>query len=73
MSSALFPAPWTRCQIPSSVYSLAHVCSVDIGDEVKFNVELCRIKNLPGLYLLNIKRLRGSVWSFKFIYQTVIE
>ncbi|KAK4684404.1 hypothetical protein P7C73_g5776, partial [Tremellales sp. Uapishka_1] len=47
--------------------------SVDNGDEVKFNVELCRIKNLPGLYLLNIKRLKGSVWSFKFIYQTVIE
>ncbi|KAK8861317.1 hypothetical protein IAR55_002136 [Kwoniella newhampshirensis] len=47
--------------------------SVDSGDEVKFVVELCRIKNLPGLYLLNIKRLRGSVWSFKFIYQTVIE
>lgn len=47
--------------------------SIDIGDEVKFNVELCRIKNLPGLYLLNIKRLRGNVWSFKFIYQTVIE
>ncbi|WWD16781.1 hypothetical protein CI109_101213 [Kwoniella shandongensis] len=47
--------------------------SVDSGDEVKFVVELCRIKNLPGLYLLNIKRLRGGVWSFKFIYQTVIE
>jgi len=47
--------------------------SVDSGDEVKFNIELCRIKNLPGLYLLNIKRLRGNVWSFKFIYQTVLE
>ncbi|WWC59963.1 uncharacterized protein I303_102526 [Kwoniella dejecticola CBS 10117] len=47
--------------------------SVDSGDEVKFVIELCRIKNLPGLYLLNIKRLRGSVWSFKFIYQTVLE
>ena len=47
--------------------------SVDSGDEVKFVVELCRIKNLPGLYVLSIKRLRGTVWSFKFIYQTVIE
>jgi len=47
--------------------------SVDNGDEVKFAVELCKIKNLPGLYLLSIKRLRGSVWSFKFIYQTVVE
>jgi len=47
--------------------------SIDIGDEVKFNVELYRIKNLPGLYLLNIKRLRGNVWSFKAIYRAVIE
>lgn len=47
--------------------------SIDNGDEVKFVVELCRIKNLQGLYLLNIKRLRGSVWSFKFIYQTIVE
>ena len=47
--------------------------SVDNGDEVRFVVELCRMKNLPGLYLLNIKRLRGGVWSFKFIYQTVLE
>lgn len=51
----------------------ADLGSVDSGDEVKFNVEVCRIKNLPGLYLLNIKRLRGSVWSFKFVYQTIIE
>jgi protein-serine/threonine kinase len=47
--------------------------SIDNGDEVKFVVELCRIKNLNGLYLLSIKRLRGSVWSFKFIYQTIVE
>lgn len=47
--------------------------SVDSGDEVKFHVELCRIKNLPGLYSLTIKRIKGSVWSFKFIYQTVVE
>lgn len=47
--------------------------AIDNGDEVRFAVELCRIKNLHGLYLLSIKRLRGSVWSFKFIYQTVVE
>ncbi|KAL1410182.1 hypothetical protein Q8F55_004187 [Vanrija albida] len=47
--------------------------STDSGDELKFAIELCRIKNLNGLYLLQIKRLRGSVWSFKFIYQTIVE
>ncbi|KLT41045.1 hypothetical protein CC85DRAFT_292889 [Cutaneotrichosporon oleaginosum] len=47
--------------------------AIDNGDEVKFVVELCRIKNLQGLYLLRIKRLRGSVWAFKFIYQTIVD
>ena len=67
-----------------STGELSHACvgnrrattddlSVDNGDEVKFHVEVCRIKNLPGLYLLSIKRIRGSVWSFKYIYKTVIE
>jgi len=46
---------------------------VDSGDEVKFVVELCRMKNLPGLYQLNMKRMKGGVWSFKFIYQTILE
>ena len=47
--------------------------SIDSGDEVRFNIELCRLKNLPGLYLLTVKRLKGNHWSFKFIYQTMIE
>lgn len=61
------------CPILLELGGSADRSSVDGGDEVKMNVELCRMKNLPGLYLLNIKRLRGNVWSFKFIYQTVIE
>lgn len=46
---------------------------MDAGDEVKFTVELCKMKNLPGLFILKIKRTKGNLWSFKFIYQTVIE
>ncbi|KAL7419812.1 hypothetical protein Q5752_005728 [Cryptotrichosporon argae] len=47
--------------------------SIDNGDEVKFIVELCKMRNLSNLYHLNIRRLRGSVWSFKFIYETTID
>jgi protein-serine/threonine kinase len=47
--------------------------SVDGGDEVRFSIELTKIKNLPGLLSLDIKRLRGNIWSFKFVYQTVLE
>jgi hypothetical protein len=46
---------------------------VDPGDEVRFSIELTRLKNLPGLLSLDIKRLRGNVWSFKFVYQTILE
>ena len=31
------------------------------------------MRNLPGLYYLSIKRIKGNVWSFKFIYSSVIE
>jgi hypothetical protein len=48
-------------------------CSLDGGDEIRFSVEITRIRNLPGLYSLDIKRLRGNVWSFKFVYQTILE
>jgi protein-serine/threonine kinase len=46
---------------------------MDTGDEIKFNVELCRLKNLSGLYILHVNRVRGNAWSYKFIYQTIIE
>lgn len=46
---------------------------MDPGDEVRFSIELTRLKNLPGLLSLDIKRLRGNVWSFKFVYQTILE
>ncbi|GES79096.1 Pkinase-domain-containing protein [Rhizophagus clarus] len=32
--------------------------TVDSGEEIRFAVELCRIKNLPGLYIVDIKRLK---------------
>ncbi|KAJ9098551.1 hypothetical protein QFC19_006319 [Naganishia cerealis] len=47
--------------------------TVDPGDEVKFSIELTRLKNLPGLLSLDIKRLRGNVWSFKFVYHNILE
>lgn len=47
--------------------------TVDQGDEIRFSVELTRIKNLPGLYSVDIKRLRGNVWTYKFLYETVIK
>ncbi|ORX56738.1 Pkinase-domain-containing protein [Hesseltinella vesiculosa] len=48
--------------------------SVDIGDEVRFSVEVCRVSdNLPGLYIVDIRRMRGKLWSYKCIRQAILE
>ncbi|KAI8874878.1 hypothetical protein K501DRAFT_203789, partial [Backusella circina FSU 941] len=46
---------------------------VDSGDEVRFSVEICRIKNLPGLYIVDMRRLRGNVWAYKFLYRSLMK
>lgn len=45
---------------------------VDPGEEVRFSMEVCKIKNLPGLYIVDIRRMRGNVWSYKFLYHAVL-
>ncbi|KAF7729894.1 hypothetical protein EC973_003628 [Apophysomyces ossiformis] len=46
--------------------------SIDTGEEVRFVVEICRFRNLPGLYIVDIRRLRGPVWAYKFLYQKLL-
>lgn len=45
----------------------------DAGDEVRFSVELTRLKNLSGLYSLDFKRLKGEAWTYAWIYQKTLE
>lgn len=47
--------------------------SIDNGDEIRFAVEICRFKNLPGLYIVDIKRSKGNVWAYKFLYHKLID
>ncbi|KAI8579874.1 hypothetical protein K450DRAFT_239491 [Umbelopsis ramanniana AG] len=47
--------------------------SVDSGDEIRFSVELCKFKNLHGLYIVDIRRMRGNVWGYKFVYHQLLE
>lgn len=46
---------------------------MDPGEEVRFSVEVCKIKNLPGLYIVDVRRMRGNVWSYKFLYHAVLD
>lgn len=45
----------------------------DSDCSVKFNVMIHRVKNLDGLYIIDLKRLHGDLWEFKRIYNAVIE
>ncbi|CAO3655846.1 unnamed protein product [Mucor fragilis] len=46
---------------------------IDNGEQVQFNVELSKIENLPGLYVVDIKRTRGNIWAFKYLYHTLLD
>ncbi|CAO1634186.1 unnamed protein product [Parajaminaea phylloscopi] len=61
--------PTASQQLPPTIYGEARV---DGGQEVRFSVEITRIKNLPGLYSLDIRRLRGPLTSYKFLYHNVL-
>ena len=45
----------------------------DAGDEVRFSVELTRLDRLNDTFSLDIRRLKGNLRSYKFLYDTVRE
>ncbi|KAL4246713.1 hypothetical protein ABKN59_008434 [Abortiporus biennis] len=45
----------------------------DQGDEVKFSVELTRLDRLDDTYSLDIRRMKGNLRSYKFLYDTLRE
>ncbi|GAA5827696.1 hypothetical protein JCM11251_001791 [Rhodosporidiobolus azoricus] len=47
--------------------------SADAGDEVRFVVELTRVKNLDRMYCVDIKRMKGGPWSYKHVYEQLLD
>jgi protein-serine/threonine kinase len=45
--------------------------SEDAGDEVRFSVELTRIDRLNDMYSLDVRRLKGTLRSYKYLYDTL--
>ncbi|TFK27314.1 hypothetical protein FA15DRAFT_666606 [Coprinopsis marcescibilis] len=43
----------------------------DPGDEVRLSVELTRLEGLNDTYSLDIRRLKGNLRSYKFLYETI--
>lgn len=47
--------------------------TVDAWDEVRFSVELTRLDRLNDTYSLDIRRLKGNLRSYKYLYDTLRE
>ncbi|RXW22534.1 hypothetical protein EST38_g3305 [Candolleomyces aberdarensis] len=47
--------------------------SEDPGDEVRMSIELTRLEGLSDTYSLDIRRLKGNLRSYKFLYDTIRE
>jgi protein-serine/threonine kinase len=45
----------------------------DLGDEVRFSVELTQLDGLTDTFSLDIRRLKGNLRSYKFLYETLRE
>ncbi|KAI0314956.1 hypothetical protein OF83DRAFT_396829 [Amylostereum chailletii] len=43
----------------------------DVGDEVRFYIELTRLDRLTDTFSLDIRRLKGNLRSYKFLYDTI--
>ncbi|KAK9704084.1 hypothetical protein K7432_010400 [Basidiobolus ranarum] len=47
--------------------------TVDSGEEINFVMEICKLKELGKLYIVDITRRKGNLWSYKFIYHTILD
>ncbi|KAG6865583.1 hypothetical protein C0991_001132 [Blastosporella zonata] len=43
----------------------------DSGEEIRFTVELTRLNLLEGTYSLDVRRLKGNLRSYKFLYDAL--
>jgi protein-serine/threonine kinase len=45
----------------------------DQGDEVRFYIELTKLDGLKDTYSIDIRRLKGNLRSYKFLYDCITE
>ncbi|KAF9305881.1 hypothetical protein BG003_001184 [Podila horticola] len=68
-TSSLVPVPLRIGNVREPLYGEE---TIDSGEEIRFSIELCRIKNLHGLYSVDIRRMKGNLWTYKFLYHAVL-
>lgn len=68
--AAAAPASDSSSPVVETIYGDV---SQDQGDEIRFSAELTRINGLEETYSLDIRRLKGNLRSYKFVYDTLRE
>ncbi|ORY38831.1 kinase-like protein [Rhizoclosmatium globosum] len=43
-----------------------------VEEEISFTVEIQKVKDMPGMYVVDFRRLKGDKWAFKRLYATVV-
>ncbi|OCH84532.1 Pkinase-domain-containing protein [Obba rivulosa] len=71
LAAAVAGGPSTDVQTATSTETIYGDTQQDQGDEVRFSVELTRIDRLDDTYSLDIRRLKGNLRSYKFLYDTL--
>lgn len=56
----------------STLASATSPTMIDPNSLLCFTLEIQRIKNLKGLVVIDIKRIRGDIWKFKQIYHDFV-
>ncbi|KAI0826494.1 Pkinase-domain-containing protein [Trametes gibbosa] len=69
--AAAVPAGSSEVPSPISLETIYGDQTHDAGDEVRFSVELTRLDRLDDTYSLDIRRLKGNLRSYKFLYDTL--
>ncbi|KAI9298958.1 Pkinase-domain-containing protein [Neoconidiobolus thromboides FSU 785] len=62
-------APETDVVASDELYGDA---SIDNGEEVRLAIEVCNVRSFPHLFIVDIKRLKGNIWSYKYLYHHIL-
>jgi protein-serine/threonine kinase len=68
--SSVFTSAVLKVPVHEPIYGTA---MIDVWDKVRFSVELTRIDPLEGVFSLDIRRFKGNLKSYKFLYDTIRE
>lgn len=57
----------------ASAQPLPVYASADSGEELRWTLELTRVRGLEGLFTVECKRMKGSPFSYKHVYEQLLK